>query len=150
MKKTNTKKALGMSLISLLACGVMFAGSTYAWFTDEVVASGNKIEAGTLKADMEVLKDGQWVSLKENPSTKIFDYDRWEPGYTASTSLRILNEGNLGFRYQVTGEFAGETFGPNGESLQEVIDVYMYAYDFTKPFEVPTVTDFDEVKALVK
>ena len=48
MKKSNTKRALGMSLISLLACGIMFAGSTYAWFTDEVVASGNKIETGTL------------------------------------------------------------------------------------------------------
>ena len=124
MKKTNTKKALGMSLISLLACGVMFAGSTYAWFTDEVVASGNKIESGTLKADMEVFKDGQWVSLKENPETKIFDYDKWEPGYTASASIKILNKGNLGFRYQVLGEFDGETFGPNGESLGDVIDVY--------------------------
>ena len=147
MKKTNTKRALGMSLISLLACGVMFAGSTYAWFTDEVVASGNKIESGTLKADMEVFKDEQWVSLKENPETKIFDYDKWEPGYTASASIKILNKGNLGFRYQVLGEFDGETFGPNGESLQNVIDVYMYAYDFTKPFEVPEIKSFAEVKA---
>ena len=124
MKKTNTKRALGMSLISLLACGVMFAGSTYAWFTDEVVASGNKIESGTLKADMEVYKDGNWVSLKENPGTKIFDYDKWEPGYTASASIKILNKGNLGFRYQVFGELDGEKFGPNGESLGDVIDVY--------------------------
>lgn len=124
MKKTNTKKTLGMSLISLLACGIMFAGSTYAWFTDEVVASGNRIETGTLKADMEVYKGGSWVSLKENPDTKIFDYDKWEPGYTASASIKILNKGNLGFRYQVLGVFAGETFGPNGESLGDVIDVY--------------------------
>ena len=147
MKKTNTKKALGMSLISLLACGVMFAGSTYAWFTDEVVASGNKIESGTLKADMEVLKDDEWVSIKENPETKIFDYDKWEPGYSASTTLRILNKGNLGFRYQVLGEFAGQTYGPNGESLADVIDVYMYAADIKDPFEIPTMTDFASIKA---
>ena len=124
MKKTNTKRALGMSLISLLACGIMFAGSTYAWFTDEVKDPSNKIETGTLKVDMEFFKDEQWVSLKENPETKIFYHDKWDPGYTASASIKILNKGNLGFRYQVLGEFDGETFGPNGESLGDVIDVY--------------------------
>ena len=34
--KNSKKKVLGVSLLSLLACGILFAGTTYAWYSDHV------------------------------------------------------------------------------------------------------------------
>ena len=41
-----------------------------------------KLSPGTLKVDLIHVDDGKEVSIKDNPSHKIFDYDKWEPGYT--------------------------------------------------------------------
>ncbi|MBQ7661081.1 MAG: hypothetical protein IJS44_03410 [Clostridia bacterium] len=43
---TNTKvtrKALLLSAMSLLLCISMLLGTTFAWFTDSVTSSGNRI-----------------------------------------------------------------------------------------------------------
>ena len=124
MKKTNTKRALGMSLISLLACGIMFAGSTYAWFTDEVVASGNKIETGTLKVDLEVLEGTSWKSLRDS-SEAVFSGGLWEPGYTDYAVFKIENEGNLAVKWNLKAV----KVGADSKNLAEVIDVYALVSD---------------------
>ena len=69
----------------------MLIGTTFAWFTDEVKSVNNKIVAGTLKIDLEVLeKDNvNWTSIKDSPKA-IFDYEKWEPGYT---DVKILKDG---------------------------------------------------------
>ena len=120
MKKTNTKRALGMSLISLLACGVMFAGSTYAWFTDSISVDGNRIETGTLKVDLEVLTESGFQSLREN-NTPVFSQEaRWEPGYTDYSVLKIQNEGDLAVKWNLKAI----KVGADSKKLAEVIDVY--------------------------
>ena len=43
-----TKKALFMSMLSMLLCVAMLIGSTFAWFTDSVTSGRNKITAGNL------------------------------------------------------------------------------------------------------
>ena len=42
----STKRALIVSILALVLCFTMLLGTTYAWFTDEVTSSGNKVQAG--------------------------------------------------------------------------------------------------------
>ena len=131
MKKSSTKRALGMSLISLLACGVMFAGSTYAWFTDSIEVKGNKIETGTLKVDLEILNGDKFESLRET-STPVFAGGLWEPGYTDYAVLKIENEGNLAVKWNLKAV----KVGADTKKLAEVIDVYTRVSD--AEFAAPT------------
>lgn len=130
MSKTKSiKRALISSIIALVMCFTMLIGTTYAWFTDSVTSSGNIIQSGTLKIAME------WAEGKEDPETAtwkdasevaIFDYNRWEPGYTAARHIKFINNGSLALKYEmriVADLKQGETV-PN---LAEVIDVYYYA-----------------------
>ena len=47
-----TKKALFMSMLSLLLCFTMLMGATFAWFTDTVTSKNNIIKSGTLDVTM--------------------------------------------------------------------------------------------------
>ena len=78
-----TKRALLMSVVSLIVCFTMLLGTTYAWFTDSVTSAGNIIKSGTLDIEM------YWADGKEDPATAtwtdastgaIFNNDKWEPG----------------------------------------------------------------------
>ena len=120
-KTKSTKRALIMSALALLACVSMLVGSTFAWFTDSVTSSGNKIQAGSLKIDLELLNtDGSWTSLKE-VDTPIFNYDRWEPGYTDVKILKVENEGSLALKWVASFKTAAAEIG----KLAEAIDVYV-------------------------
>ena len=118
----NTKRSLSTSLISLVLCFAMLLGTTFAWFTDSVTSSGNKIQAGTLKLDLHVLKEGdnnEWYSIK-NESAPLFTYENWEPGYTDVTILKVENKGNLALKW------VAKFFSENALSeLAKVIDVYV-------------------------
>ena len=52
MTKRSTKRALLMSALALVVCLSMLVGTTFAWFTDSVTSSGNKIVAGKLEVDL--------------------------------------------------------------------------------------------------
>jgi predicted ribosomally synthesized peptide with SipW-like signal peptide len=119
------KKSLLMSAISLLLCISMLIGSTFAWFTDEVVSSGNKIQSGTLNVDLELLdkETGKWNSLKESQDP-IFNYDKWEPGYVDTKILKVENEGNLALKW--VAKFYSEK---QLSILADVIDVYVRPSD---------------------
>ena len=120
-KTKSTKRALLLSALSLLMCVSMLIGSTFAWFTDSVTSAGNKIQAGTLKIDLELLDktSGAWNSIKED-KTALFDYDLWEPGYTEVKILKIENEGSLALKWMA--KFVSEE---NLGILADVIDVYV-------------------------
>ncbi|MBO5223686.1 MAG: hypothetical protein J6C23_04150 [Clostridia bacterium] len=121
-KKKSLKTALIMAILSITVCISMFAGTTFAWFTDSVTSSGNIIASGKLDVSMS------WASGKADPDsatwndasqTKIFNYDKWEPGYIDAKHIEISNDGTLAFKYKVD-------IVPNGEigKLADVIDVY--------------------------
>lgn len=114
-----TKRALFSSVVALLLCFTMLLGTTFAWFTDQVSSSGNKIQAGTLKIDLELLENGTYTSVRDM-TDPIFNYDLWEPGYTEVKTLKIVNEGNLALKYQLN------VVAENADCiLANVIDVYM-------------------------
>ena len=126
-KHVSTKRALILSLLSMLLCVSMLIGSTYAWFTDTATTAVNKIQAGTLDVALE-MKDnnGNWVSAEGKTlqflvegkipaeGTEIL----WEPGCTYSLpELRVVNNGNLALKYKLV------ITGINGSAkLNEVID----------------------------
>lgn len=124
----STRKALFASALSLVLSTSMLIGTTWAWFTDSAVSSGNTIQSGTLNIDLAVKQpDGNYKSVKEN-SDKIFDYDKWEPGYTYWTNVKVKTEGNLALKY--TLKFVGQ--GVADAELAKVIDVYYSPTEVTK------------------
>ena len=119
-KKKSTKKALLASVLALTLSSSMLVGTTFAWFTDSVTSSGNKIVAGTLKVDLELLdKNGSWNSIKESKAP-IFNYDNWEPGYTDVKVLKVENEGTLALKWKA--KFVSDE---ELSALANVIDVYV-------------------------
>ena len=134
-KQKTTKKSLLTSVLSLVLCVAMLVGTTFAWFTDSVTSANNKIQAGNLKIDLELLdeKSGVWNSLKES-SAPIFDYDKWEPGYTDVKILKVENEGTLALKWVAKFISASQL-----SELANVIDVYVYPSEAEIPY--PETTD---------
>lgn len=116
-RKNTTRNALVTSIISLLLCVSMLVGTTFAWFTDEVVTGMNTIAAGNL--DVELLADGN----KVDSNTKLFDdVTLWEPGVVVYENLQVANVGTLALKYQMTLNFGNEN-DLNGHKLSEVLKV---------------------------
>ena len=125
----STKRSLVASGLALLVCVAMLIGSTFAWFTDSVVSTGNQIAAGNLQVDLVHVgggADGADVSLKDNPGHPVFDYANWEPGYTVMETLRVENKGSLALQFRLDASTADAVLGAGGENLADVIDVYVY------------------------
>jgi len=106
-KNSKTKKTLLSSIIVLIVCIAMLLGTTFAWFSDSVSNTGNKIQAGTL--DIDLLKnskktadaEGTYVSIADNVE-KVFSADvLWEPGQTQVAYLAVQNKGNLALKYNL-------------------------------------------------
>ena len=118
----HTKRALLASILSVVVCAAMLAGSTFAWFTDSVTSAGNIIKSGNLKVALEwangteALDTATW---QDASTGAIFNYDLWEPGYTEARHVRISNKGNLALKYEIRIAANGEV-----SKLADVIDVY--------------------------
>lgn len=126
-----TRGSIITSAISLLLCIIMLAGSTFAWFTDVVANNGNVIQSGNLNAQLhwsDRLLDtdsSEWIDAE---GSKVFDYDRWEPGYTELRYIKVTNAGSLNLKWKLTIEANGPV-----SSLADVIDVY-YVNPVTSEF----------------
>ena len=122
-KIRSTKNALISAILVLCMCFTGLLGTTFAWFTDSVTSSGNKIVAGTLKVDLELMdKNGNWKSLKRE-SAPIFESEQWEPGHTEVKILKVENEGSLALSWKTVLTKYSEI-----SALAEVIDVYVRDY----------------------
>ena len=119
-----TKSALFTSVVSLFLCFAMLLGTTFAWFTDSATSAGNVIKAGTLDVSLEY-KTPTDTAWKDASKGAIFDYDKWEPGYTELRYVKIANEGSLDLKFVLT--IVPNVEANDGETnLAEVIDVYMF------------------------
>lgn len=117
----NRKAHILRSALTLLLCISMFVGSTFAWFTDSVTTEGNIIQSGTLNLEMYWTDDldGEWHNVETSEHKTIFDYEKWEPGYTSVRYIKLKNTGNLALNYKLAITPEG-TIG----KLAEVIQVY--------------------------
>lgn len=121
MSKKTARRVVLASAVSLMVSAAMAVGSTFAWFTDTVTNDSNIIKSGTLDVRLYVSDDAStWTDAS---SGAIFNYDKWEPGYTAVKYVKVENKGSLDFKWKLDLE-ADET-AVNGVKLSEVIDVYM-------------------------
>ena len=128
----NTKKSLKASGLSLVLCIAMLIGTTFAWFTDSITNTGNKIESGDLKV---TLQEWNGTSYVDASSTPIFNYDKWEPGYTDVAAIKIGNAGSLALKYKV--DFVSKDKSQEANKLAKAIDVY-YLKDGVAPEKMPT------------
>ena len=137
-----TKKKLLLSVLSLVLCFALLAGTTFAWFTDSVTSANNIITSGNLDIEMywtDDLASDVWYNVEDAQYNTIFSYDNWEPGYTDVKYIKLVNAGSLAINYQLllTPQTAVG-------KLAEVINVF-YANDGV---EVATRADLDNLNAL--
>lgn len=149
-----TTRKLGRTiLVAALALSMVLSitGGTIAWFTDEVTSTGNVIEAGTLdvklyEADRQEYngENTPWEEVT-NDSAPLFDYDKWEPGYTAVKYVKIENAGNLAFKWNLNVKpamKAGLYENEDNYKLAKVIDVYVApADDYASFAEIKAAAD---------
>ena len=113
------KQQIFTSAVSLMLCISMLLGTTFAWFTDSSTSSGNVITAGSLDVEMyysDTLQNPNW----QNADNKaVFNYQNWEPGYTDIKYIKVVNEGNLAFKWKLTVEAMGAM-----TNLAEVIELF--------------------------
>ena len=98
MTKKNTKKALLLSVLSLVVCFSMLVGTTFAWFTDSVTSANNVIASGNLDVALEYWDGDSWENVQG--ADKIFNPEaHWEPGYADVVYFKISNKGSLALQY---------------------------------------------------
>lgn len=135
MNKKNTKRALFSSVVCLILCLAMLAGSTFAWFTDSVTSGINNIISGVL--DVEVTHTNNHVTDETvNLATDLFTVEAgktvlWEPGVVVWENLTVKNVGNLAFQYLLSVNFE-DLNDLNGHKLSEALQVGIVPGGVTK------------------
>ncbi len=154
MKKHSTKRALIASVLALSISISMFAGTTFAWFTDTVTSVGNVIKAGNLQIAMKWAKGSDnptsdTIEWKDAETDAIFTADElWEPGYTTARHIQIKNTGSLALKYEV--RILPTVTAQVDTKLAEKIDVYYvnpaqalsYRTDLQDGWKLGTLAEF--------
>ena len=120
-----TKRALLISVMTLVICFTMLLGTTFAWFTDSVSSGNNVIQTGRLDLEVQYTLDGEnWAKL--DGATDLFD-GTWEPGHTEVVALKIENKGSLALKYvanmDIVKEVKGKTLEGTEIVLSEILEV---------------------------
>ncbi|HHU77672.1 MAG TPA: hypothetical protein GXZ29_02155 [Clostridiales bacterium] len=126
MKNSSTKRALLLSITSMIICISMLLGTTFAWFTDTASTGVNHIQAGNLDVELEYLDlaTGEWQAVKSDEP--LFENDAlWEPGFTQVVYLRIRNAGSLALKYKFAMTVIGETPGTNVDGNEFRLSDYL-------------------------
>lgn len=123
MTNKTAKRSLVMSVISLLLCCSMLIGTTFAWFTDEVVSGNNQILAGNLDIELEYWNGSAWATV--NGATELFSDELWEPGHTEVVYLKLSNLGTLALKYNL-GVTIAEVPGTNVAGDPFLLSDYIY------------------------
>ena len=138
-KRRTSRGALVGSLISLLLCFAVLAGTTYAWFTDSTESGVNMIVAGNL--DVELFHNNGSVTADEKvtATTDLFNVATWEPGTLVYENFRIENPGTLPLRFEfylsklIEGNYNTVTWGGDTAEykLSDVLKIAVIANDET-------------------
>ena len=132
MNFSSIKKKLTTSFIAICITFVMLVGSTYAWFTDSNQSGVNQIKSGNLDVVLTYSNsyNGSPVEVDENTNifTDINGNDIiWEPGAFASGRFEVKNNGTLALKYQLDIIYGNATKAPNGNTLANILNVYVLA-----------------------
>ena len=141
----STKKALTLSVLSLVLCFTMLLGTTYAWFTDSVTSGKSRIVAGNLDVEMfyknaltskDKTGDAQWANVVTADAVDpMFFVDAdgekilWEPGVVSVCDFEVRNVGTLALKYKLNTEFEDGTDSGITKKLSSVIKAAVVAAD---------------------
>ena len=130
-RKTQLKKALWGSVISLLLCMMMLVGTTFAWFTSTASTGVNTVQAGRLEVQMsyaheknpEALSGDTDTAWKQvDTTTNLFQTiggsstpDNWQPAAAKYVQLKVQNSGNLDLKYRLGISIPEEAGSINNE-----------------------------------
>ena len=144
-KKHSTKRALLMSMLSLLLCVSMLIGTTYAWFTDSVTSANNIIKSGNLDIVLEYYdtESKTWKDVKD--ASDILSGDLWEPGYVDVAYLRLKNAGSLALKYQLAVNILSEKSGVNAAGEEFLLSDYI-EFGLVDGVDTPFATRADAMK----
>ena len=154
------KKALLVSIFTILFCVTMLISTTFAWFTDTSTVSVKTIKSGSLDVVLEMAtdwNDDESVKTWESAKDKTISFRKatgqenkeviWEPGSSYKLpEIRISNNGNLALKYKIV------ISGINDNSeLNEVIDwtikldnqTYVTDKEYKLNAKTDSSTDFD-------
>ena len=121
--KRTTKRALLLSLLSMLLCVSMLVGTTFAWFTDNVSSVNNIIKSGNLDIELEYWNGTAWADV--SGKADILTNDLFEPGVTEVAYLRVANAGTLALKYQLGINVVDETAGKNAAGNEFKLSDYI-------------------------
>jgi predicted ribosomally synthesized peptide with SipW-like signal peptide len=130
MKKSVSRKALFASAAALSLSALLFAGTTYAWFTDSASSAASTIQSGNLDIGLEVYSKSAGKYVTVDSSTDLFaaasndSTGPWEPGHAEVVYLKVSNLGSLTLKYQLTVSKVSETAGKNANGD----DIYLSKY----------------------
>lgn len=102
MKKHYKKIALVLSLCLLIAWGLLGTGASLAWFSDTSPELKNIFHIADF--DLEVyhrLDDGETYELIDGQTDVFDDQVLYEPGYVQVVYLKVVNNGDVPFDYQM-------------------------------------------------
>ncbi len=148
MKKSRrTKHALLLSLLSMLVCMAMLAGSTFAWFTDSVSTGLNKIVAGNLDVKLYTKEGESYVPVSSEKA--LFNENvLWEPGHTEVVYLKVENGGTLALNYKFAIDVVSEQPGENGDKNPIKLSDYLVFGQTTEESEKTYTTREEAWKAV--
>lgn len=141
----NTRNSILLSVLAMTLCIAMLVGSTFAWFTDSVKSSGNIIKSGTIDVDMQWTDDLTSGTWSDASGVAIFNYNKWEPGYTDVKYIKVINKGNLNLKWKLSIEANGAV-----TELADVIDVYYVNPMATDAGNLTTLENLTSVGNLTK
>lgn len=111
MRRRTTRNAVIISVLTVIFCVSLLGGVSYAWFTNSVTSTGNRIVAGSLSIDLLMDKnaDGNYTSIASENGDIFSSGDislpasekAWLPSKTRIAYLAIANNGDLDLKYQV-------------------------------------------------
>ena len=123
------KRTLLVSVLAIALSLTMLAGTTLAWFTDEVTNKGNVITTGNLTINAYAFDltdtgstgftvegvngdqpfyfetDGQDLNTDTSP---IIEESNWEPGKTSAKLLTVSNAGTVAAKIKLLFDISGE------------------------------------------
>ena len=120
--RKSTKRALLLSVCSILLCLVMLIGTTFAWFTDTASTAVNTIKSGKLDIEIQDANNRpiemlNWAAKDGRAQEQIL----WEPGCTYTlTPFKLVNTGSLALKYKLV------VTGLDGDS--KLLDVIHFTY----------------------
>jgi predicted ribosomally synthesized peptide with SipW-like signal peptide len=132
MKKSASKKTLIASAAALSLSALLFAGTTYAWFTDSASSDTSVIQSGNLDIQFQVWTAEGWKDIDKD--TNVFEAANgktslWEPGHAETVYLRIKNAGSLSLKYELLLNAKANVFESVNKESTSLADYVEYGYE---------------------